>query len=72
MPFVKILVTDEGVTREQKRQLIKGVTDVISGVLNKDPQLTHIAIEEVNTDNWGWAGEQISILREQGITADKK
>ncbi|AEW03040.1 4-oxalocrotonate tautomerase [Niastella koreensis] len=72
MPFVKILVTDEGVTREQKRQLIQGVTDVISDVLNKDPQLTHIAIEEVNTDNWGWAGEQISILREQGITADKK
>jgi 4-oxalocrotonate tautomerase len=72
MPFVKIIVTREGVTREQKRQLIKGVTDVISEVLNKDPQLTHIAIEEVDTDNWGWAGEQISILREQGITADKK
>ena len=72
MPFLKILVTDDGVTREQKRQLIKGVTDVISEVLNKDPQLTHIAIEEVDTDNWGWAGEQISILREQGITADKK
>ena len=72
MPFVKILVTREGVTREQKRQLIKGVTDVISDVLKKDPQLTHIAIEEVDTDNWGWAGEQISILREQGVTADKK
>jgi 4-oxalocrotonate tautomerase len=72
MPFVKILVTDEGVTREQKRQLIKGVTDVITDVLNKDPHLTHIAIEEVNTDNWGYAGEQTSILREQGLTADKK
>ena len=72
MPFVKILVTDEGVTREQKRQLIKGVTDVITDVLNKDPHLTHIAIEEVNTDNWGYAGEQTSILREQGMTADKK
>jgi 4-oxalocrotonate tautomerase len=72
MPFVKIELTREGVTREQKRQLIKGVTDVITSVLNKDPQLTHIAIEEVDTDNWGWAGEQISILREQGITADKK
>jgi 4-oxalocrotonate tautomerase len=72
MPFVKIELTREGVTREQKRQLIKGVTDVITNVLNKDPQLTHIAIEEVDTDNWGWAGEQISILREQGITADKK
>ena len=72
MPFVKILVTDEGVTREQNRQLIKGVTDVITNVLNKDPHLTHIAIEEVDTDNWGYAGEQTSILREQGLTADKK
>lgn len=72
MPFVKILVTNEGVTREQKRQLIKGVTDVITDVLNKDPHLTHIAIEEVNTDNWGYAGEQTSILREQGVTATKK
>jgi 4-oxalocrotonate tautomerase len=72
MPFIKIELTREGVTREQKRQLIKGVTDVITNVLNKDPQLTHIAIEEVDTDNWGWAGEQISRLREQGITADKK
>ncbi|MBO9203487.1 MULTISPECIES: tautomerase family protein [Niastella] len=72
MPFVKILFTREGVTREQKRQLIKGVTDVITNVLNKDPHLTHIAIEEVDTDNWGYAGEQTSILREQGLTADKK
>ena len=41
MPFVKIEVTREAVTREQKRQLIKGVTDVITNVLNKDPFLTH-------------------------------
>ncbi|HET7000725.1 MAG TPA: 4-oxalocrotonate tautomerase family protein [Puia sp.] len=72
MPFVKIEVTREGVTREQKRQLIKGVTDVITRVLNKDPYLTHVSIAEVDTDNWGHAGEQISVLREQGITADKK
>lgn len=72
MPFVKIEVTREGVTREQKRQFIKGVTDVITRVLNKDPYLTHISIEEVNTVNWGYAGEQVSVLREQGITADKK
>ena len=57
MPFVKIEVTREGVTREQKHQLIKGVTDVITNVLNKDPFLTHISIQEVETDNWGHAGE---------------
>ena len=72
MPFVKIELTREGVTREQKQQLIKGVTDLITQVLNKDPQLTHISIQEVEPDNWGYAGEQISVLREKGITADKK
>jgi 4-oxalocrotonate tautomerase len=72
MPFVKIEVTREEVTREQKRQLIKGVTDLITNVLNKDPQLTHIVIQEIDLDNWGYAGEQVSVLREQGITADKK
>jgi 4-oxalocrotonate tautomerase len=39
MPYVKIEVTREGVTREQKQTLIKGVTDLITDVLNKDPQL---------------------------------
>jgi 4-oxalocrotonate tautomerase len=72
MPFVKIELTREGVTREQKQQLIKGVTDLITHVLNKDPQLTHISIQEVELDNWGYAGEQVSVLREKGITADKK
>jgi len=72
MPFVKIELTREGVTREQKQQLIKGITDLITNVLNKDPQLTHISIQEVELDNWGYAGEQVSVLREKGITADRK
>jgi 4-oxalocrotonate tautomerase len=72
MPYVKIEVTREGATREQKRQLIKGVTVLITDILNKDPQLTHVVMQEINLDDWGYAGEQVSALREQGITADKK
>jgi len=72
MPYVKIEVTREGVTREQKRALVKGVTDLITEVLNKDPQLTHVAIEEHDLDNWGHAGELVSMLRAKGITADRK
>ena len=72
MPIVTIGLTREGVTREQKQQLIKGATDLISGILNKDPNLTHVIIDEVDLDNWGVAGEQVSVLRERGITADKK
>lgn len=72
MPYIKIELTKEGVTRQQKQQLIKSVTDLITDVLNKDPHLTHVVIQEVGLDDWGYAGEQVSVLREQGITADKK
>lgn len=71
MPYVKIEVTKEGVTREKKQQLIKGITDLMSDVLNKDPHLTHVVIQEIALDDWGYAGTQTSVLREQGITADK-
>lgn len=72
MPYVKIELTREGVTREQKQKLISGITNLITEVLNKDPHLTHVAIQEIELDNWGYAGEQVSVLREKGITADKK
>lgn len=72
MPYIKIELTREGVTREQKQALIKGVTDLMTTVLNKDPQLTAVVIQEIDLDDWGQAGEQVSVLREKGITADKK
>ncbi|MCV2485199.1 4-oxalocrotonate tautomerase family protein [Flavobacterium sp. SH_e] len=72
MPYVKIELTREGVTREQKQQLISGITELITEVLDKDPNLTHIVIQEIELDDWGFAGEQVSVLREKGITAQKK
>jgi 4-oxalocrotonate tautomerase len=72
MPYVKIGVIREGITREQKQILIKGITDLICNTLNKDPQLTHVVIQEIDLDDWGFAGEQVSVLRAKGITANKK
>jgi 4-oxalocrotonate tautomerase len=72
MPYIKIELTREGVTREQKQQIIREMTGIMTNVLNKDPHLTHVVIQEIDTDDWGYAGEQVSVLREQGITADKK
>lgn len=71
MPYVKIELTREGVTREQKQQLIAGVTNLISDILGKDPNLTHIVLQEIELDDWGFAGEQVSVLREKGITTQK-
>lgn len=60
MPYVNIKVTDTGVTAEQKAALIKGVTDLLQQVLNKNPITTVVVIDEVSTDNWGIGGEQVT------------
>jgi len=65
MPYIKIEITRDGVTKEQKQKLIKGVTQLLVDILNKDPQLTHVVIDEIETDNWGVAGEQETERRKQ-------
>ncbi len=63
MPYVNIKITKEDVTSEQKAQLIAGVTDLLQKVLNKNPATTFVIIDEVDTENWGIAGEQVSQRR---------
>jgi 4-oxalocrotonate tautomerase len=63
MPFVHVQITREGVTREQKAQVIAEITTTLQTVLGKDPKATHIVISEVETDNWGWAGETTTEIR---------
>lgn len=63
MPYVNIKVTKEGVTAEQKSELIKGATDLLVKVLGKDPRTTFVVIDEVDTDNWGVGGETVTVLR---------
>ena len=67
MPYVNIRITDEGVTSEQKARLIEGVTDLLKDVLGKNPATTVVVIDEVPTDNWGIAGEQITSRRKRGM-----
>lgn len=72
MPFIKVDVLREDLTRETKQQLIRKISEVVTSVLNKDPHLTHIVINEIEDDNWGYAGEQVSVLKEQGFSTGKK
>lgn len=67
MPFVNIKITDEGVTKAQKEKLISGATQLLVDVLGKNPATTIVVIEEVNTDNWGIGGAQVSELRKTTI-----
>ena len=63
MPYVNIRITREGATAEQKAELIRGATDLLVRVLNKNPATTVVVIDEVDTDNWGIAGETVTQLR---------
>lgn len=63
MPYILIQVTREGVTAEQKARLIQGATDLVVQVLDKEPATTFVVIDEVDTDNWGVAGQTVTQRR---------
>ena len=63
MPFVNVRITRDGATREQKAQVIAEITATLERVLGKEPHLIHIVVDEVDTDNWGWAGETTTVIR---------
>ena len=64
MPYINIKITREGATAEQKAELIKGATELLARVLNKNPKTTVVTIEEVDTDSWGIGGDPVEIARE--------
>ncbi|MFD2206126.1 tautomerase family protein [Kiloniella antarctica] len=69
MPYVNIKVTKEGgldgtgPTVEQKGELIKGVTDLLEKVLNKNPATTFVVIDEVALEDWGIGGLSVPEFR---------
>lgn len=65
MPFINVRITRDGVTQEQKAQVIAEITRTMQTVLDKDPRLTHIVIDEVDTDSWGYAGMTTTQYRKQ-------
>ncbi|MGM0835448.1 MAG: 2-hydroxymuconate tautomerase family protein [Bacillota bacterium] len=66
MPYVNIKITNEDVTLEKKALLIQGATKLLVDVLGKNPQTTFVVIDEVDTDNWGIAGETVTKRRKEG------
>ena len=56
IPFINIKIIDENVTKDQKHRLIEGVTQLVA--LNKNPKATHVVIDEVPIENWGYDGKQ--------------
>jgi len=55
MPYINLQIT-RGATREQKDKIVREFTETLVRVLGKKPEHTHIVIQEIDDENWGYAG----------------
>jgi 4-oxalocrotonate tautomerase len=55
MPYINVQITT-GATREQKAQLVHEFTAALERILGKRPEHTHIVIQEIADENWGFSG----------------
>ena len=55
MPYINLQIT-KGATREQKAEIVQKFTETLVTVLGKKSEHTHIVIQEIEDENWGFAG----------------
>lgn len=57
MPYVNVKVTKgPSLTREKKAALVEGITSLLVDLLQKKPEQTVVVIDEIDEENWGFAG----------------
>jgi len=55
MPYINLQITN-GATREQKATIVREFTETLVRTLGKQPDHTHIVIQEIADEDWGFAG----------------
>jgi 4-oxalocrotonate tautomerase len=70
MPFINVRLIDDGVTSDQKAQIIRGVTEVMVETLGKKPGGVYVVIDEVPLDNWGVEYESVTARRAKMVPAE--
>lgn len=65
MPYVNVKITKDGVTVAQKKQIVEEITQTLVSVLGKKPEHIHIVIDEIEPENWGFAGILTTKYRER-------
>ncbi|WP_019530613.1 2-hydroxymuconate tautomerase [Dasania marina] len=61
MPVITIEMF-EGRSLEQKKALVKEITETMERTCNAKPDTVHIIIEDKKMENWGFKGELVSEL----------
>ena len=56
MPIVRLEIAKGLASTEQKKAVIRRMTDVLVEELGRNPEYIFVVIDEVETDNWGRKG----------------
>jgi 4-oxalocrotonate tautomerase len=65
MPYVNVRITKDGVTAAQKAQIVAEITQTLQRVPGKRPDQTHIIMDEIELENWGFGGMLTTEFRKQ-------
>ena len=66
MPYINVKITKDGTSVEQKKQIVEEMTQTLVNVLGKKPEHIHIVIDEIEPENWGFAGMLTTEYRRKG------
>ena len=62
MPIVRVEIAKGVASVEQKKAVIRRMTDVVVEELGRNPEYIFVVIDEVDTDNWGRKGQSLTEL----------
>jgi 4-oxalocrotonate tautomerase len=70
MPYINLQITT-GATRNQKKAIVEQFTTTLVQILGKKPEHIHIVIQEIEDENWGFAGMLTDDYRQMAAETDK-
>jgi 4-oxalocrotonate tautomerase len=56
MPVVEVSFF-EGHSEEERRNLVRSVTEAVARVTGNDPEAVHVILREIKKDNWALGGK---------------
>jgi 4-oxalocrotonate tautomerase len=72
LPYVKVEIAKGVASVEQKKAVIRRMTDVLVEELGRNPEYIFVVIDEIDTDNWGRKGLSLTELWQQQSATPKE
>ena len=72
MPLIQVRVIKDVCSRDQKRQIIKKLTDAMVSIEGENMRgVTWVTVEEVESGDWGIGGNALTTSHMQALAAGK-